>query len=64
MIMTIIFQNSSLPTNFEEFAIKVIFFNLTFYIIVTILGINIVTAIVVDTFIELREEVRTYACIP
>lgn len=30
---------------------------MTFYIIITIIGINIVYAIVVDTFIDLRDEV-------
>ena len=32
-------------------------FEVTFYIIITIIGINIIYAIVVTTFIELREEV-------
>ena len=31
---------------------------MTFYIIITIVGINIIYAIVIDTFIELREEVK------
>ena len=34
-----------------------IFFEVTFYVFITIIGINILYAIVVDTFIELREEV-------
>ena len=46
-----------MPTNFSDFAIRVIFFEVTFYVFITIIGINILYAIVVDTFIELREEV-------
>ena len=53
-------QTTNLPDNFKEFAIRVIFFEVTFYIIITIVGINIIYAIVIDTFIELRDEVRTY----
>lgn len=47
----------TLPSNFKDFAIRVIIFEVTFYIIISIVGINIIYAIVVDTFIELREEI-------
>ena len=49
-----------MPSNFEEFAIRVIVYEVTFYIVITVIGINILYAIVVDTFIELREEVKQY----
>ena len=52
-----IIQTPTLPSNFKDFAIRVIIFEVTFYIIISIVGINIIYAIVVDTFIELREEV-------
>ena len=47
-----------LPTNFEEFAFRVIIFEVSFYVVITIFGINIVYAIVVHTFIELKDEVQ------
>ena len=47
-----------LPTNFKDFAIRVIIFEVTFYFIITIFVINIVYAVVVHTFIELRDEVQ------
>ena len=50
-------QTPTLPSNFKDFAIRVIIFEVTFYIIISIIGVNIIYAIVVDTFIELREEV-------
>ena len=52
-----IFLEVKLPTNFKDFAPRVIFFEATFYIILTLIGINLFYGIVIDTFVELREEV-------
>jgi len=45
------------PDNFQwqNIAIKV-FFDLSFFIIVTVIGLNIIFGIIVDTFSELRDE--------
>ena len=50
------FKTADLPTEFNNAAIRVIFFDLTFFIIVTIIGLNVVFSIIVDTFSELRDE--------
>ena len=42
--------------NFTDAVLRAIFFDLTFYIIVTTIGLNIVFGIIVDTFSELRDE--------
>ena len=49
-----------MPKDFTHFVLRVIIFDVTFYIVVIIIGINVVTAIVTSTFVELRDEVRTY----
>jgi len=41
---------------FKEAALRTVFFDLTFFIIVTTIGLNIVFGIIVDTFSELRDE--------
>ena len=41
---------------FRDAALRVVFFDLTFFIIVTTIGLNIVFGIIVDTFSELRDE--------
>ena len=41
---------------FKDAALRTIFFDLTFFIIVTTIGLNIVFGIIVDTFSELRDE--------
>ena len=47
--------------NFSDAALRAVFFDLTFFIIVTTIGLNIVFGIIVDTFSELRDEkVSTY----
>ena len=45
-----------LPTNFKDATLRAIFYDLTFFIIVTTIGLNIVFGIIVDTFSELRDE--------
>ena len=50
------FKTVDLPTNFSEAALRAVFFDLTFFIIVTTIGLNIVFGIIVDTFSELRDE--------
>lgn len=45
-----------LPTNFKDATLRAIFYDLTFFIIVTTIGLNIVFGIIVDTFAELRDE--------
>ena len=42
--------------NFNNAAIRAVFFDLTFFIIVTTIGLNIVLGIIVDAFSELRDE--------
>ena len=49
-------QTTPLPTNFGDAALRSIFFDLTFFIIVTLIGLNIVFGIIVDTFAELRDK--------
>ena len=49
-------QTTSLPTNFKDAALRSVFYDLTFFIIVTTIGLNIVFGIIVDTFSELRDE--------
>ena len=41
---------------FKDAALRTVFFDLTFFIIVTTIGLNIVFGIIVDTFSELRDE--------
>ena len=41
---------------FNDAAIRALFFDISFFIIVTTVGLNIVFGIIVDTFSELREE--------
>ena len=50
------FKTADLPMDFNDAAIRAIFFDLTFFIIVTTIGLNIVFGIIVDTFSELRDE--------
>ena len=45
-----------MPSEFDDAAIRAIFFDLSFFIIVTTIGLNIVFGIIVDTFSELRDE--------
>ena len=49
-----------LPSNFHDAALRAVFFDLTFFIIVTTIGLNIVFGIIVDTFSELRDEKVIY----
>ena len=42
--------------NFKNAALRSVFFDLTFFIIVSLIGLNIVFGIIVDTFAELRNE--------
>ena len=49
-------QAVDLPSEFDDAAIRAIFFDLSFFIIVTTIGLNIVFGIIVDTFSELRDE--------
>ncbi|XP_065910466.1 inositol 1,4,5-trisphosphate-gated calcium channel ITPR1-like [Dysidea avara] len=46
----------SLPANIKDATLRTIFYDLTFFIIVTTIGLNIVFGIIVDTFSELRDE--------
>ena len=41
---------------FQSAALRVILLDLTFFIIVTTIGLNVVFGIIVDTFSELRDE--------
>ena len=50
------FKTADLPMNFKDAALRAVFFDLTFFIIVTTIGLNIVFGIIVDTFSELRNE--------
>ena len=50
------FKTADLPMNFNDAAIRTVFFDLTFFVIVTTIGLNIVFGIIVDTFSELRDE--------
>ncbi len=43
------------PEKFETSALR-LFFDISFFIIVTTIGLNIVFGIIVDTFSELRDE--------
>ena len=54
-------EGKSPTTSFTIYATRTIF-DLTFFIIVTTLGLNIVVAILVDRFSELRSE--KVSCIP
>ncbi|XP_065894275.1 inositol 1,4,5-trisphosphate-gated calcium channel ITPR1-like isoform X2 [Dysidea avara] len=45
-----------LPANIKDATLRALFYDLTFFIIVTIIGLNIVFGIIVDTFSELRDE--------
>ena len=45
-----------LPRNLKDATLRVIFYDLSFFIIVTTIGLNIVFGIIVDTFSELRDE--------
>ena len=49
-------KTADLPMNFRDAAIRTVFYDLTFFIIVTTIGLNIVFGIIVDTFSELRDE--------
>ena len=53
---SIYFKTADLPMNFKDAAFRAVFFDLTFFIIVTTIGLNIVFGIIVDTFSELRDE--------
>ena len=53
---TIHFKTADLPMNFTDAALRAVFFDLTFFILVTTIGLNIVFGIIVDTFSELRDE--------
>ena len=50
------FKTADLPMNFKDAALRAVFFDLSFFIIVTTIGLNIVFGIIVDTFSELRNE--------
>ena len=54
--LSFIFKTADLPMNFKDAALRAVFFDLTFFIIVTTIGLNIVFGIIVDTFSELRNE--------
>ena len=41
---------------FKDAALRTVFYDLTFFILVTTIGLNIVFGIIVDTFSELRDE--------
>ena len=45
-----------LPRNLRDATLRAIFYDLSFFIIVTTIGLNIVFGIIVDTFSELRDE--------
>ena len=49
-------QAVPLPANIKDATLRALFYDLTFFIIVTIIGLNIVFGIIVDTFSELRDE--------
>ena len=50
-----------MPTKFEVSALRLLY-DVSFFIIVTTIGLNIVFGIIVDTFSELRDErVSTWA---
>ena len=53
-------KTADLPMKFKDAALRVVFFDLTFFIIVTTIGLNIVFGIIVDTFSELRDERVSY----
>lgn len=58
-------DNEALVSNFGLYIPRTIF-DLTFFIIVTTVGLNIVFGIIVDTFSELRDErvcVLVYVCV-
>ena len=50
------FKTADISMTFRDAALRVVFFDLTFFIIVTTIGLNIVFGIIVDTFSELRDE--------
>ena len=51
------------PENFSVSAVRLLY-DISFFIIVTTIGLNIVFGIIVDTFSELRDErVRLYTVI-
>ena len=45
-----------LPRNLRDATLRAIIYDLSFFIIVTTIGLNIVFGIIVDTFSELRDE--------
>ena len=53
-----------LPRNLRDATLRAIFYDLSFFVIVTTIGLNIVFGIIVDTFSELRDErVSNYSLI-
>ena len=51
-----LFKAVNLPMKFKDAAFRAVFYDLTFFIIVTTIGKDIVFGIIVDTFSELRNE--------
>ena len=52
------------PEDFRVSAVRLLY-DISFFIIITTIGLNIVFGIIVDTFSELRDErVRLYTAIP
>ena len=50
------FKTADLPMKFRDAALRAVFFDLTFFIIVTTIGLSIVVAIIVQTFTELGDQ--------
>ena len=46
----------NLPRNLRDATLRAIFYDLSFFVIVTTIGLNIVFGIIVDAFAELRNE--------
>ena len=46
----------TLPRNLRDATLRAIFYDLSFFVIVTTIGLNIVFGIIVDAFTELRDE--------
>ena len=51
------YNNSDIATtSFTNYALRALFYDIPFFIIVTTIGLNIVTAVLIDRFSDLRGE--------